>query len=64
MEQKELKSIRQNAGLTQKQLAKFFGLSAGTRIAEYESGKRNPSAGIKKIYNLIKTNKIKVIIKK
>jgi len=56
---KIFKEIRIKAGLTQAQLANFFGLSSQTRISEYENGTRNPSAGIKKLYQLIKEKKIK-----
>ena len=55
----QLREIRIKAGLTQAQLANFFGLSSQTRISEYENGVRNPSAGIKKLYQLIKEKKIK-----
>lgn len=55
------KIIRTAAGLTQRQLALFFGLSGGKRISEYERGVRNPSPGILKLYSLISEGKIKVI---
>ena len=56
---KNLKDIRLQVGLTQAQLSDFFGLSGKSRIAEYESGVRNPSSGILKLYELIKNKKIK-----
>ena len=55
----QLRDIRLQAGLTQAQLSDFFGLSGKSRIAEYESGVRNPSPGIFKLYELIKNKKIK-----
>lgn len=60
MTSSRLKKIRLQAGLTQAQLAKFFGLSAYNRISEYENGVRNPSSGIVKLYKLISEKKIKV----
>lgn len=59
MTTKNLKQIRLDAGLTQAQLSDFFGLSGKSRIAEYESGVRNPSPGILKLYELIENKKIK-----
>lgn len=59
MTPKNLKQIRIDAKLTQSQLSDFFGLSGKSRIAEYESGVRNPSPGILKLYELIKNKKIK-----
>lgn len=60
MTKEDFKSIRREAGLTQAQLSDFFGLSGKARIAEYESGVRNPSSGILKLYELIKNKKIKM----
>lgn len=59
MTPKNLKQIRIDAKLTQSQLSDFFGLSGKSRIAEYESGVRNPSSGILKLYELINNKKIK-----
>jgi len=54
----EIKNIRKQAGLTQSQLAELFGLSAQTRIAEYETGKRKPSKRIEILYRLLKDGKL------
>lgn len=59
MTPQNLKDIRLQVGLTQAQLSNFFGLSGKSRIAEYESGVRNPSSGILKLYELIRDKKIK-----
>lgn len=59
MNNQDFKSIRLEAHLTQSELSNFFGLSGKARIAEYESGVRNPSPGIIKLYQLLKEKKIK-----
>lgn len=57
MNKNQLKKIRLTAGLTQAQLAELFGLSGRSRICEYESGIRNPSGSILKLYELVE-NKV------
>lgn len=49
----KVKEIRTKLGLTQTELAELLGLSAQTRIAEYESGKRNPSPALKVILYML-----------
>lgn len=43
MKPAEFKKIRENLGLTQKDLSEVFGLSSYIPINHYESGFRNPS---------------------
>lgn len=43
MKPAEFKKIRENLGLTQKDLSEIFGLSGYIPINHYESGFRNPS---------------------
>ncbi len=43
MKPAEFKKIRENLGLTQKDLSEIFGLSSYIPINHYESGFRNPS---------------------
>lgn len=49
----KIKQLRTKLGLTQSELANLLGLSSYTRIAEYESGKRNPSFAVRIILYLL-----------
>ncbi len=50
----EIKRIRIQAGMTQKQLAEYLGLGFPVRISEYESGRRNPSQSVIKLLKMLK----------
>jgi transcriptional regulator with XRE-family HTH domain len=52
---RDLKNLREKYNLSQKELARLFGLSGQARISEYERGIRKPSKQIILLYQLLPT---------
>jgi transcriptional regulator with XRE-family HTH domain len=55
----DIKKIRIELGMTQKELAERLGLSGQSRISEYENGKRKPSKRIEILIKMIYEQEIK-----